>query len=88
MDFELHPHLSNRMFERGANLPEVREVLEKGRSTVSRPPAIARTYVFAGGEWRGRVHQQKEVTVYNKHEDSELVVLTVLVRWGSAFPQR
>ena len=40
------------------------------------------------GEWLGRLYEEKEVTVYHKMSDEELVVLTAIARYGSGFAQR
>jgi hypothetical protein len=36
-------------------------------------------------EWEGRVHEEKEVTVYFKRNADQLVLLTVRARYGRGF---
>ena len=88
MEIDFHHHLLARMNQRGVARDEVLETLERGRPGLARQPAEARVRVFAyGAEWKGHVYAQKEVTVYFKRSEGELIVLSVIARYGTGFPR-
>jgi hypothetical protein len=85
---DLHPHLRNRMEQRGVTLAEVELVLNAGQEAASaKPGTIGRIMAIPyEAEWEGRFYEQKEVTVYYKSLDNEtLILLTVLARYGQGF---
>ena len=84
---DLHPHLASRMAQRGVNLEEIEETLNRGRmATDARPGVLGKGMVFPfGREWQGSMYIEKEVTVYYKQANERVVLLTVKARYGSKF---
>jgi len=49
---------------------------------------LGKVLVFSyGAEWEGRFHDEKEVTVYYKVKDDQIVLLTAKARYGQGFPR-
>jgi hypothetical protein len=65
-------------------------VLEAGWPCLDAQPGTeCRTLVFTfRGEWEGRWYEEKEVTVYFKHVNGALILLTAKARYGSKFPRQ
>jgi Domain of unknown function (DUF4258) len=86
---DLHPHLAARMRQRGVSREEIEQVLDRGRPAKNvKPGILGKVAIFSDGiEWQGRMHAEKEVTVYYKLVAKRLVVLTVKARYGSGFPR-
>lgn len=86
-EHDLHPHLRARMAQRGVNLEEIRQALKNGwRAGDCRPGTYGRVWVFPyHAEWEGRFYEEKEVTVYYKVKDGQIVLLTVKARYGEGF---
>lgn len=88
---DLHPHLRDRMSQRGVTQAEVEQTLNEGwKATDAKPGTLGKTKVFSygGAEWEGGFYLEKEVTVYYKRTGEEMVLLTVKARYGQAFPRR
>jgi len=95
MDFriseaDLHPHLRARMRQRGVTQEEIEQTLNEGwRATDAKPGTLGKTMVFPyEQEWEGKFHLEKEVTVYYKKADDDIILLTVKARYGRGFPRR
>lgn len=88
-DEHFHSHLCRRMEQRGITEDEVREAVQRGwESSDAKPGTQGRTLVFAHeAHWEGTYYDEKEVTVYFKTDDGELVLLTAIARYGSDFPR-
>ena len=86
---DLHAHLQARMAQRGITFAEIQRVLRNGRqATDCRPGTLGKVLVFSyGAEWEGRFHDEKEVTVYYKVKDDQIVLLTAKARYGQGFPR-
>ena len=82
-----HPHLRHRMEQRGITEEEVRDIVRRrGYSGDAKPGTHGRTLVFAhGAHWEGTYHEEKEMTVYFKVDDDELVLGIAIARYGSNF---
>ena len=87
---DLHPHLQARMLQRGILLEEVERVLNEGwEATDAKPGTVGRVFVFSyQAEWEGKFYEEKEVTVYYKVVDGNIMILTVKARYGRNFPRR
>ncbi len=95
MDFriseaDLHPHLRARMRQRGVTQEEIEQTLNEGwRATDAKPGTLGKTIVFPyEQEWEGKFYLEKEVTVYYKKADDDIILLTVKARYGLGFPRR
>lgn len=84
---DLHPHLRARMAQRGVTLEEIRHTLKNGwPATDCRPGTRGQVLAFSyRAEWEGRFYGEKEVTVYYKVKDDQLILLTVKARYGEEF---
>ncbi len=95
MDFQiseadLHPHLRARMRQRGVTQEEIEQTLNEGwRATDAKSGTLGKTLVFPyEQEWEGKFYLEKEVTVYCKKADDDIILLTVKARYGRGFPRR
>lgn len=87
-DADLHTHLKKRMAQRGVTLAEIEQVLNSGQSAASAKAGTLGKIlaIFYEAEWEGQFYKQKEITVYYKFtDDGQLILLTVLARYGQAF---
>lgn len=84
---DLHAHLRARMAQRGVTLAEIQQTLENGwRATDCRPGTLGQVLILSyRAEWEGRFYDEKEVTVYYKVKDGQLILLTVKARYGESF---
>jgi hypothetical protein len=79
------------MSQRGVTRAEIEQTLNRGwRATDAKPGTLGKTMVFSydRAEWEGDFYQEKEVTVYYKRAEGEIVLLTVKARYGQEFPRR
>jgi hypothetical protein len=86
---DLHPHLQSRMKQRGVTLAELKQVLNEGQeAAAAKPGTYGKVLVTPyAKDWEGQFYVEKEITVYYKlTEGRQLVVLTVLARYGQGFP--
>ncbi len=83
----LHAHLKARMAQRGITLLDIQQTLAAGwQATDGRPGTLGKVFVFSyKAEWEGRLYDEKEVTVYYKMKDGEIVLLTAKARYGQGF---
>ena len=86
-DSDLHPHLEARMRQRGITRSEIEETLNQGwPAGDAKSGTFGKAFVFShGGDWEGRHFDEKEVTVYYKLVDDNLVLLTAKARYGKGF---
>lgn len=86
---DLHPHLRARMRQRGITREEIERALNEGwGATDAKLGTLGRVMVFRyEAEWEGHFYQEKEVTVYYKVTNEELILLTVKARYGQGFPR-
>jgi hypothetical protein len=84
---DLHPHLRARMAQRGVSFEEVTKTLAEGWPALdAKEGTLGKVMVFSyDGEWEGQFYSQKEVSVYYKHIDSGLILLTAKARYGEGF---
>ncbi len=68
----------------------IERVLNEGwEATDAKPGTLGRVMVFPyEAEWEGQFYREKEVTVYYKVTDEELILLTAKARYGQGFPRR
>jgi hypothetical protein len=87
--FELHPHLKSRMMQRGVSVEEIEIAIKNGiLAKDARQGTVGKTQVFSYDKmWEGKHYKQKEVTVYYKRGDKNLIVLTVKACYGTNFPK-
>jgi len=64
-----------------------RHTLKNGwPATDCRPGTRGQVLVFSyRAEWEGRIYGEKEVTVYYKVKEGQLILLTVKARYGEGF---
>jgi len=77
------------MHQRGITREEIERTLNEGRkASDAKSGTLGRVMVFPyETEWEGQFYQEKEVTVYYKVTDEELILLTVKARYGQGFPR-
>jgi len=77
------------MEQRGITEEEVRKTLREGWDTRdAKPGSEGRILVFTyDAVWERTHYEEKEVTVYFKLEDEQLVLLTTIARYGNNFPR-
>ena len=81
---KIHPHLEARMRERGVSIEEIEKTLQEGWEAENvKSGTYGKVYVFSyNKKWCGKFFKEKEVTVYYKIIDREVIVLTVVARYG------
>ncbi len=86
----VHPHLRVRMSQRGITLEEVERTLNEGWETAqARAGTMGRTFAFPyRAHWEGTFFEEKEVTVFYKTRGAQIILLTVLARYGTGFGRR
>ena len=86
---DLHPHLRDRMAQRGVTVQEIEQTVADGcQAADARPGTLGRVKVFPyEAEWEGKFCRQKEIIVYYKQTSEGIVVLTVIARYGQEFPR-
>ena len=81
MRIRLHPHARARLIERGTNVPEVIETVQRGQSTPARLGRTRFRMSFGfNGEWRGRRYATKQLDVFAE-PDNDWLIITVIVRY-------
>lgn len=77
------------MSQRGVTLDEMRIAIRQGwPADDARPGTIGKRFVFPyGREWEGRTYEEKEITVYYKMVETQIILLTVVARYGRDFPR-
>ncbi|MEW6718202.1 MAG: hypothetical protein AB1345_12005 [Chloroflexota bacterium] len=84
---DIHTHLRARMSQRGVSIEEIQKVLDHGwQAKDAKQGTLGKVLVFPyAAEWEGQIYSEKEVTVYYKVIDKEIVLLTVKARYGQGF---
>ena len=69
-DYDLHPHLRARMFQRGVTKGEIEATLREGwEADDAKPRTLGKVSVFPYNDnWEGQFFEEKEVRVYYKLE--------------------
>lgn len=72
---------------RGVTLHEIERTLNEGwEAADAKPGTLGKVLVFTyHAEWEGKFYEEKEVTVYYKIVDEQIVLLTVKARYGKGF---
>jgi hypothetical protein len=76
------------MEQRGVTLAELEQVFNEGQeAAAAKPGTFGKVLVTPyAKEWEGQFYMEKEVTVYYKLTESrQLIVLTVVARYGQGF---
>jgi hypothetical protein len=78
----IHPHARERMEERGVTCEEVLETIGSGFISSARFGRMRymRTYDYCGF-WRGKIYQHKQIEAYCVDEESDVIVITVVVKY-------
>lgn len=86
-DSDFHQHLLTRMQQRGVTKDEIQMTLNEGKdATDCKPGTDGKVMCFRyNKEWEGKIFEEKEVTVYYKVKNKEIILLTVKVRYGREF---
>lgn len=84
---DLHPHILKRMNERGITKAEIETTLNKGKpAKEAKPGTYGKIYVFTFRDyWESQFYEEKEVTVFYKEKKDEIILLTVIARYGEDF---
>ena len=87
---DLHHHLRARMQQRGVSKDEMEITINQGwNADDAKEGTIGKGYVFTyNANWEGKYFEEKEVTVYYKHKDEKLILLTAKARYGRSFSKR
>jgi hypothetical protein len=87
IEADLHPHLQARMQQRGVTCGEIERTINDGSLTTdAKPGTVGKVFVFPyAEEWEGVFYSEKEVTVYFKIVQNEIILLTVKTRYGRGF---
>lgn len=82
MIIRFHPHVEERMQERGATKDEIIKTIEEGESFLAKFGRLGFRRNFAsGGMWRGKRYRTKQIEAYCVKEDMDMIVLTVIVKY-------
>lgn len=86
----IHPHLKARMSQRGVTIEEIEQTLNDGWEArdAKRGTKGKVLVVPYAAEWEGCFYSEKEITVYYKLLDEEVILLTGIARYGDDFPHR
>jgi len=84
---DIHQHLKSRMEQRGVSLNEIEITLNEGfDATDAKEGICGKVHIFEyNALWEGTYFEEKEVTVYYKYKDKELILLTAKARYGKNF---
>ncbi|HDH31612.1 MAG TPA: DUF4258 domain-containing protein [Candidatus Wolfebacteria bacterium] len=86
-ELDFHPHILKRMVQRGVTKTEVESTLEDGKfAENAKEGTIGKVQIFKfEGYWEGKYYKKKEVSVYYKTKNTDLILLTVIARYGNTF---
>ena len=81
---DFHKHILKRMRERGVTRREVEKTLNEGRQDRdAKQGTFGRKMVFRfNREWQDIYYEEKEVVVYYKLINDEIILLTVISHYG------
>jgi hypothetical protein len=84
MEIQIGTHALLRAEERGATEKEIQEVLETGIPLIVKSDRLSKEKVFRFEQvLNGKHFQQKKVAVIYTIENSIVVVITVIVKYGT-----
>lgn len=88
-DSDIHPHLRARMYQRGVTKEEIEKVMNEGlEADDAKAGTCGKVLVFPyNRNWEGINFEEKEVRVYYKIIEGEVIVLTVKARYGKFSPE-
>ena len=83
-DKDFHKHILKRMRERGVTRKEVEKTLNEGiQDRDAKEGTFGKKMVFRfSREWDAIYYEEKEVVVYYKLKNDEIILLTVISRYG------
>ena len=89
-DADFHPHITARMAQRGITRAEVERAINEGwDADDAKPGMIGKVIVLSfNAEWENRFYAEKEVSVYFKQVEDQIVLLTAKARYGGQFPRK
>ena len=78
------------MHQRGVSKEEIEKTLNEGwEAEDAKSGTFGKINVFSYQDyWEGKYFEEKEVTVYFKYVNNELILLTVKARYGKNFPRK
>ncbi len=81
---DFHKHILKRMRERGVTRKEVEKILNEGIiEKDAKQGTLGKKMVFTfKKKWEDIYYEEKEVIVYYKLKNGEIILLTVIVRYG------
>ena len=81
---DFHNHILKRMQERGVTRSEVEKTLNEGiQDTDAKQGTFGKKMVFRfNREWDAIYYEEKEVIVYYKLKKDQIILLTVISRYG------
>ncbi len=84
---DFHLHIKVRMFQRGITEEEVEQTLQNGwDADDAKTETSGKVFVFTyNKEWEGKFYKEKEVRVYYKYVNDNLVLLTAKAKYGDVF---
>lgn len=84
MEIRIGSHALLRAEERGATEEEIQEVLETGKPLVAKSNRLGKEKIFQFEQvLNGKYFQQKKVSVIYTIENSIVIVITVIVKYGT-----
>lgn len=83
----IHNHLRVRMKQRGVTKEEIERTINEGYNIDdAKEGTVGKVWVFPyNAYWEGKYFEEKEVTVFFKYKNDELVLLTTKARYGKKF---
>ena len=84
---DFHTHIKTRMFQRGITEDELEQTLQNGWDVDdAKIGTDGKVFVFSyNKEWEGEFYKEKEVRVYYKYVNDNLVLLTAKAKYGDVF---
>ncbi|MBA3675006.1 MAG: DUF4258 domain-containing protein [Chitinophagaceae bacterium] len=84
MQIIIDEHAKVRAEERGVSVDEILDILNSAIPTVARNNRSAKEKVYIyNKEWNGKVYTHKQVKVIYIVESSTIIVITVVVKYGT-----
>ncbi|MCD6599829.1 MAG: DUF4258 domain-containing protein [Dehalococcoidia bacterium] len=86
-DSNFHPHMRDRMLQRGITRREIEKVLSDGwKAGDSKQGTSGKVFVFSyEKDWEGVHFEEKEIRVYYNFVGGEFTLLTAMARYGKGF---
>ncbi|MCW3105648.1 MAG: hypothetical protein JWQ09_154 [Segetibacter sp.] len=84
MEIQIGTHALLRAEERGATEKEIQEVLETGVPLIAKSDRLGKEKVFQFEQvLNGKYYKQKKITAIYTIENSIVIVITVIVKYGT-----